>query len=186
MLEPVEDSDEEYKYHVREEVVPLHQVDTRQKQKQSFFPIPSTDPRTIVWEMKRPKEEPLNPLPPSEDVERHTILQQLHEQLLPRSSDDDIDNRVIYNPPKDENCLVRTLLKGLERVKPDEAKGKTTKSVRVEIMDYLIDHPSEKMNPSDSNSVTFEQLAEAQQNERDGLESNARGEKNVYEYLLFG
>ena len=109
----------------------------------------------------------------------HTILQQLHDQMLPRSSGDDIDNRVIYNPPEDENCLVRTLLKGLERVKPDEAKGKgkTTKSVRVELMDYLIDHPSEKMNPSDSNSVTFEQLAEAQQNARDGLESNARGEK---------
>ena len=170
MLEPVEDPDEEYKYHVREEVVPLHQVDTSQKH--SLFPIPSTDPRTIVWEMKRPKEEPLEPLPPIEDVSRDTILQRLHEQMLPRSFDDDND-RVVYDPPKDGDCLFRAMLKGLERVKPDEAQGKTTKSVRVELMDYLLEHSSETVNPSDS-SYMFEQLAGAQQqqHDRDCPESN--------------
>ena len=188
------DADEQYKYHycVQDEVVPCHQVDTRQKQslftvgcdasqKQSH--IPSPDPRIIVWEMKRPKEEPLNPLPLLEDVTRHTILQQLHEQMLPRSFDDDNYNRVLYDPPKDENCLIRAMLKGLERVKQDEAKGKTTKSVRVELMNYLIEHPSEKVNPYDSNSIlTFEQLAEAQQNARDGQQSNG-GEKMCAYYL---
>jgi len=188
------DADEQYKYHycVQDEVVPCHQVDTCQKQslfavecdtsqKQSH--IPSPDPRIIVWEMKRPKEEPLNPLPLLEDVTRHTILQQLHEQMLPRISDDDDENRVLYDPPKDENCLIRAMLKGLERVKQGEAKGKTTKSVRVELMNYLIEHRSEKVNPYDSNSIlTFEQLAEAQQNARDGQQSNG-GEKMCAYYL---
>jgi len=178
-LEQVEDPDEEYKYDVREKVISRHQVDTSQKQ--SLFPLSSSDPRNVVWEMKRPEEEPLKSLPQVQDVTRHIILRKLHEQMLPSSSDD--DNRVFYNPPKDENCLIRAMLKGLERVKPDEAKGKTTKSVRVELMDFLIDHPSEKMNPCDSNSLTFEQLADAQQNARDGQESNV-GEKNVY--LIFG
>ena len=178
-LEHVEDPDEDYKYDVCEKVVSRHRVDTSQKK--SLFPMSSSDPRNVVWEMKRPEEEPLKSLPPIEDMTRHTILRQLHEQMLPISSND--GNRVLYNPPKDENCLIRAMLQWLKRVKPDEAKGKTTRSVRVELMAYLLKHQSEKVNPSDSNSQTFYQMAEAQQNARDGQESNG-GEKNVF--LIFG
>ena len=127
-----------YKNPPSETITPLHKLDGERHPSKNLFPISSSDPRTIVWEMKRPEDDKLKPLP-EDDVTREDILQKLYQQMMSHL----IDDGVLYDPPKDGNCLFRALLKGLERVMPDVAEGMTTKALRNELMRQLGVHKDE-------------------------------------------
>ena len=150
-----------------QKVEPSHTLDVRG---QTLFPFASSDPRTIVWEIKRPKEEPLCHLDDNDEdnnnvVSRETILQQLYQQMLPNNVKQ-YDDKVLYDPPKDENCLFRALLEGLKRKEPSGGtNNKTISVIRSELMEYLREHASELMQ---SGGVTWKRQAEIQQMERDG------------------
>jgi len=180
-----EKEDEKYAYKVNKTVTPLHNLDGERPSSQNLFPLSSSDPRTIVWEMKRPEEEPLDPLPEAiEDKTRDDILQYLYRQMLPQYNVD--DEEVLYNPPKDENCLFRVLLKGLKRARPSIAEGMTTKSLRAELMEYLESHENEAVKADADNEVdsadttTLKDLAEEQMNARDDIKHM---EFDIKEYL---
>ena len=143
---------------------PLHKL---RANRQTLYPFVSTDPRTIVWEVKRPKEEPLCPLGDN-DVKSEVILRNLYQEMLPNNAHG-YDEDVVYDPPQDENCLFRALLDGLKRV-PHNVHSKTTKDLRVELMDYLREHASEPMQDPPG-GVTWKRQAEIQQMERNGEEN---------------
>jgi len=127
-----EDNRDPYRYKVNKTVAPSYKYDEERPQSQKQFPISSSDPRTIVWEMKRP---PLEPLPSSkDDTKREEILRNLYRQMMPSIDDEG----VLYDPPKDENCLFNALRVGLGRARPVMADGMTTKSLREELMRFLI------------------------------------------------
>ena len=106
---------------------------------------------------------------------REDILQKLYQQMISQSADD----RVLYDPPKDRNCLFRALLKGLERAMPDVAEGMTTKALRNELMRQLEIHKDEvvkaKVKSADPNAkhlakagvIALKDLAQDQRNARE-------------------
>ena len=183
ILEEDEDNEDNkyaYKKPPSETITPLRKLDGVRSSSQNLFPIPSSDPRTIVWEMKRP---PLEPLPsPKDDTTREEILQKLYRQMMPSV----YDGGVLYDPPKDENCLFRVLLKGLKRARPDIAEEMTTKSLRAELMEYLELH-EDKVVKADvdievdsADATTLKDLAEDQRNARDNIQHM---EFDIKEYL---
>ena len=167
MLKIVDNDENELKSEVT--YTPQENVDSVHKlcvKGHNLFPFVSTDPRTIVWELKRPKEDPLCPLAfDDNDVRRDVILRNVHQEMLPNNVQSYYDN-VVYDPDQDENCLFHALLNGLKRVVPHTASSKTTKDLRTELMDYLREHAYEPMNLP--GSVTWKRQAEIQQMERDG------------------
>ena len=86
------------------------------------------------------------------------------------------DGGVLYDPPKDENCLFRVLLKGLKRARPDIAEEMTTKSLRAELMEYLESHEDEVVKADvdievdSADATTLRDLAEDQRNARDNIQ----------------
>ena len=192
ILEADEDNEDDkhaYKKPPSENVTPLHKLDGERHPSKNLFPLSSSDPRTIVWEMKRPEDDKLKPLP-EDDVTREDILQKLYQQMMSRSDDDG----VLYDPPKDGNCLFRVLLKGLERVMPDVAEGLTTKALRNELMRQLEIHKDEvvraKVDSVDPNSedlaqaglIALKDLAQDQRNARDiatKLDKKKKKKKNI-------
>jgi len=158
ILEADEDKeDDKYAYKASDDITPLHKLDGERHPSKNLFPLSSSDPRTIVWEMKRPGDDKLKPLP-EDDVTREDILQKLYQQMMSQS----VDDGVLYDPPKDGNCLFRALLKGLERARPDVAEGLTTKALRNELMRQLGVHKDEVVKAKvDSADPTLGDVAQA-------------------------